>query len=55
MLEQTCMPCRTAGSISWATPSSDCASAAAAAHPMAAEVVHWLDGADTVDGWVEQA
>jgi hyaluronoglucosaminidase len=28
---------------------------AAAAHPMAAEVVRWLDGADTVDGWVEEA
>jgi hypothetical protein len=28
---------------------------AAVAHPMAAEVVHWLNGADTVDGWVEQA
>jgi len=28
---------------------------AAADHPMAAEVVRWLDGADTVDGWVEQA
>jgi hyaluronoglucosaminidase len=26
---------------------------AALAHPMAAEVVRWLDGADTVDGWVE--
>jgi hyaluronoglucosaminidase len=24
-------------------------------HPMAAEVVRWLDGADTVDGWVEEA
>ncbi len=24
-------------------------------HPMAAEVVHWLDGADTVDRWVEDA
>lgn len=24
-------------------------------HPMAAEVLRWLDGADTVDGWVEQA
>ena len=23
--------------------------------PMAAEVVHWLDGADTVDRWVEEA
>jgi hypothetical protein len=28
---------------------------AAVDHPMAAEVVRWLDGADTVDGWVEQA
>jgi hypothetical protein len=28
---------------------------AAVAHPMAAEVVRWLDGADTVDGWVEDA
>ncbi len=28
---------------------------AAVDHPMAAEVVHWLDGADTVDGWVEDA
>jgi len=28
---------------------------AAVAHPMAAEVVRWLDGADTVDGWVEEA
>jgi hypothetical protein len=28
---------------------------AALDHPMAAEVVRWLDGADTVDGWVEQA
>lgn len=26
---------------------------AAVQHPMAAEVVRWLDGADTVDGWVE--
>lgn len=26
---------------------------AALAHPMTAEVVRWLDGADTVDGWVE--
>jgi hypothetical protein len=26
---------------------------AAVDHPMAAEVVHWLDGADTVDHWVE--
>jgi hypothetical protein len=24
-------------------------------HPMAAEVVRWLGGADTVDGWVEEA
>ena len=24
-------------------------------HPMAAEVVRWLDRADTVDGWVEEA
>ena len=24
-------------------------------HPMAREVLRWLDGADTVDGWVEQA
>jgi len=23
-------------------------------HPMAAEVAHWLDGADTVDSWVEE-
>jgi hyaluronoglucosaminidase len=23
-------------------------------HPMAAEVVRWLDGADTVDGWVDE-
>jgi hyaluronoglucosaminidase len=28
---------------------------AAVDHPMAAEVVRWLAGADTVDGWVEQA
>jgi hypothetical protein len=28
---------------------------AAVDHPMAREVVRWLDGADTVDGWVEQA
>lgn len=28
---------------------------AAVDHPMATEVVRWLDGADTVDGWVEQA
>ena len=28
---------------------------AAVDHPMAAEVLRWLDGADTVDGWVEQA
>jgi hypothetical protein len=28
---------------------------AAVEHPMAAEVVRWLDGADTVDGWVEGA
>lgn len=28
---------------------------AAVDHPMAAEVVRWLNGADTVDGWVEQA
>ncbi len=28
---------------------------AAVRHPMAAEVVRWLDGADTVDGWVEDA
>ena len=26
---------------------------AAVRHPMAAEVVRWLDGADTVDGWIE--
>jgi hyaluronoglucosaminidase len=26
---------------------------AAVAHPMAVEVVRWLDGADTVDSWVE--
>jgi hypothetical protein len=26
---------------------------AAVDHPLAAEVVRWLDGADTVDGWVE--
>jgi hypothetical protein len=24
-------------------------------HPMAAEVVRWLDGADSVDGWIEDA
>jgi hyaluronoglucosaminidase len=24
-------------------------------HPMAAEVVRWLDGADTVNSWVEEA
>jgi hyaluronoglucosaminidase len=23
-------------------------------HPMAAEVVRWLDGADTLEGWVEE-
>ncbi|MCC2677127.1 MAG: hyaluronidase [Ramlibacter sp.] len=28
---------------------------AAVEHPVAAEVVRWLDGADTVDGWVEDA
>ena len=28
---------------------------AAVTHPMAAEVVRWLDGADTVDRWVEDA
>ena len=28
---------------------------AAVRHPMAAEVVRWLDGADTVDSWVEDA
>ena len=28
---------------------------AAVEHPMAAEVVRWLDGADSVDGWVEDA
>jgi hypothetical protein len=28
---------------------------AALEHPMAAEVLRWLDGADTVDGWVEEA
>ena len=28
---------------------------AAVDHPMAAEVVRWLDGGYTVDGWVEQA
>lgn len=28
---------------------------AALDHPMAAEVARWLEGADTVDGWVEQA
>jgi hyaluronoglucosaminidase len=28
---------------------------AAVDHPMAAEVVRWLDGADTVDRWVEDA
>ncbi len=28
---------------------------AAVDHPMASEVVRWLAGADTVDGWVEQA
>lgn len=28
---------------------------AAVAHPMAAEVLRWLDGADTVDGWLEDA
>jgi hypothetical protein len=27
---------------------------AAVEHPMALEVVRWLDGLDTVDGWVEQ-
>lgn len=27
---------------------------AAVAHPMAAEAVRWLEGADTVDGWVEE-
>ena len=24
-------------------------------HPMAAEVVRWLDGVDTADSWVEEA
>ena len=28
---------------------------AAVQHPMATEVVRWLDGADTVDRWVEDA
>jgi len=28
---------------------------AALQHPMAVEVVRWLDGADTVDGWIEEA
>jgi len=28
---------------------------AAVTHPMAVEVVRWLDGADTVDSWVEEA
>jgi hypothetical protein len=28
---------------------------AAVDHPMAAEVLRWLDGADTVDGWLEDA
>lgn len=28
---------------------------AAVAHPMASEVVRWLDGVDTVDAWVEDA
>jgi hypothetical protein len=28
---------------------------AAVAHPMAVEVVRWLQGADTVDSWVEEA
>ena len=28
---------------------------AAVAHPMAVEIVRWLDGADTVDSWVEEA
>jgi hypothetical protein len=28
---------------------------AAVDHPMAAEVVRWLDGADTTDRWVEDA
>lgn len=28
---------------------------AAVDHPMAAEVLGWLDGADTVDGWLEDA
>ena len=28
---------------------------AAVNHPMAAEVVRWLDGIDTVDSWVEDA
>jgi hypothetical protein len=27
---------------------------AAVAHPMAAEVVRWLEGTDTVDSWVEE-
>ena len=28
---------------------------AAVEHPIAVEVVRWLDGADTVDRWVEEA
>ncbi|WP_374678402.1 beta-N-acetylglucosaminidase domain-containing protein [Piscinibacter sp.] len=28
---------------------------AAVDHPMAAELLRWLDGADTVDGWIEDA
>ncbi|MBL8318089.1 MAG: hypothetical protein JNJ42_06765 [Burkholderiaceae bacterium] len=28
---------------------------APAAHPMAVEVVRWLEGADAVDSWVEEA
>ena len=28
---------------------------AAVDHPMAAEVLRWLDGADRVDGWLEDA
>ena len=28
---------------------------AAVNHPMSAEVVRWLEGADTVDSWVEDA
>jgi hyaluronoglucosaminidase len=28
---------------------------AAVDHPMGAEVLRWLDGADTTDGWLEDA